>query len=269
MDAMDVMTDNVYFVGPGDTIAHIRRLLVQHKVSLLPVVDGGKVIGLVTERGISDALYHIHEPIDAVTAEEVMRKDVALVGPQASAEEIAKVFVDKSSPAVIVFDSENNEVQGIITKTDLTSHFIQNCSGEATVADLMRTNVQTIGKFHSIFRAAKEMEEHDIGRLVVVDPKPVGILTARDLALSTYGMRPDKLVYPRDKGKSRGVHFKPVIVEDLMQDELYTIPSKSDAVSAAKLMLDRGIGSVIVIDNNELKGILTKTDIVNYLAKNP
>ncbi len=264
---MDIMTGDVYFVGPEDTVAHVRRHLVQHKISTLPVIDKGTVIGVVTERGISDALYRLHEPIDAVKASEIMQEDVALTGPNTTPEEVAGLFADTNSPAVIVFDSENKQVLGIITKTDLTSYFVKNYPGEAAVADLMKTSVQTIGKFHSIFRAAKEMEEHDIGRLVVIDGKPIGILTARDLALSTYGLRPDKLVYPRDKGKSRAVYFKPAIVEDLMQQELYTIPSKSDAASAAKLMLERGIGSIVVIDNNELKGIITKTDIVAYLAK--
>ena len=267
MDAMDLMTDNVYFVEPNDTVAHVRRHLIQHKLSVLPVVEDGKVIGVVDERGISDALYHIHEPIDAVKVSEIMQKDVAVTGPHTSPEEVARLFAETKTPSVIVFDSDNDEVMGIITKTDLAKYFADKCNGEATVASLMRTNVQTIGRFHSIFRAAKEMEEHDIGRLVVIDGGPAGIVSARDLALATYGLRPEKLVHLTNRHQGREVRFRPLIVDDVMRQDLYTIPSKSDAASAAKIMLERGIGSVVVIDNNELKGIITKTDIVGHLAK--
>ena len=265
MKASDVMTENVFSVSPGDSIAHVRKQLVRHSISILPVVDGGKVTGLVTERAISDALYHLHEPIDAVPVRDVMRKGVPSVAPNTSIPEVARVLSAEGSPCVIVFEATG--VVGIITKTDLARHFAASCPGEAAVAQLMRPKVQTIGRFHSIFRAAKEMEEHDIGRLVVMDGGPVGILTARDLALATYGLRPERLVYMREKSQKREVRFKPVIVDDLMQQDLYTIQPKSDAASAAKLMLERKIGSVVVVDLNELRGIITKTDIVNYLAK--
>ena len=129
----------------------------------------------------------------------------------------------------------------------------------------MNTNVKTIGRFHSIFHAAKEMEEHNIARLVVLDGGPVGIITAHDLAMASYGLRPEKLVYISNEG-AKQVHFKPVIVDDLMRQELFTIPSKSDATSAAKIMLERGVGSIIVLDNGKLMGIITKTDFVNYMA---
>ena len=109
------------------------------------------------------------------------------------------------------------------------------------------------------------MEENDIARLVVIDGGVVGIITARDLALATYGLRPEKLVYISNDG-AKQVHFKPMIVDDLMRQELFTIPPKSDAVSAAKLMLDKGVGSIIVLDNNKLRGIITKTDLVRFLA---
>lgn len=266
MNAEDIMTDSVYFIEPNDSVARIRKLFVQHKIAHLPVVENGNVIGMVTDREISDALYHIHEPIDNVPASKVMRKEVTVVRPNHSPEAVARIMFEMKTGEATVFDKEKNSVLGMITKTDLTKYFASKYPGETTVADLMNTNVKTIGRFHSIFRAAKEMEEHNIAKLVVVDGGPVGIITARDLALATYGLRPEKLVYMSDEG-SRNVHFKPMIVDDLMRQELFTIPSKSDAVSAAKLMLEKNIGSVVVMDNQDLKGIVTKSDFVAFLAK--
>ena len=50
MHAKDVMTKTVISVGPEDTILRAIRLMLQNKVSGLPVVDGsGRLVGMVTE----------------------------------------------------------------------------------------------------------------------------------------------------------------------------------------------------------------------------
>lgn len=50
MQAKDVMTQKVVSVGPDDTILHAIRLMLQNKVSGLPVIDAsGRLVGIVTE----------------------------------------------------------------------------------------------------------------------------------------------------------------------------------------------------------------------------
>jgi len=266
MYAEDIMANAVYFIGPNDSVARIRKLFVQYKLAHLPVVENGEVVGMVSDREISDALYHIHEPIDAIPASKVMRTKIVVVDPHDAPEAVAKAIDEKGVGEATVFSKDGGKVLGLITKTDLTKYFAENYGGRASVSDLMKTDVKTIGRFHSIFHAAKVMEENNIARLVVIDGGVVGIITARDLALATYGLRPEKLVFVSDEG-ARQVHFKPIIVDDLMRQELFTIPPKSDAASSARLMLAKKIGSVIVMDNSTLKGIITKTDLVHYLAK--
>ena len=266
MYAEDIMANAVYFIGPDDTVARARKLFVQYKIAHLPVVENGQVTGMVSDREISDALYHIHDPIDAVPVSKVMRTKIAVVGPHDSPEAVAKAMMDKGIGEATVFSKEDGKVLGLITKTDLTRYFAENYGGKAPVSSLMKKDVMTIGRFHSVFQAAKAMEENDIARLVVIDGGVVGIITARDLALATYGLRPEKLVYMSNEG-AKQVHFKPIIVDDLMRQELFTIPPKSDAASAARLMLGRKIGSVIAMDNGKLSGIITKTDLTRFLAK--
>lgn len=265
MHAEDIMTDAVYFVEPDDSIAKVRNMFVQYRIAHLPVVEKGNVVGMISDREISDALYRIHEPIDTIPASKVMRKRIVVVEPHIQVEQVAKELMDKGVGEATVFSKQENKVYGLITKTDIIRHFAESYAGKTTASELMKTDVRTIGRFHSIFHAAKLMEEDNIARLVVTDGGVVGIITARDLALATYGLRPEKLVYISNDG-AKQVHFKPAIVDDLMRQELFTIPPKSDAASAAKLMLDKGIGSVIVMDNNKLRGILTKTDLVRFIA---
>ena len=50
MLAKDIMTRDVITVGPKATVREIAEILVEHKISGLPVVDGeGRVLGLVSE----------------------------------------------------------------------------------------------------------------------------------------------------------------------------------------------------------------------------
>ena len=261
------MSEKVFVVAATDSVAHVKNELVRRKVSVLPVMSGDKLVGTITERDLSSALYHTRDPIDEIEASQVMRKTPPMVDPSDSPEQVARVMSKAKVGSVTVFDKENKEVMGIITKTDIAKHFVRNCAGEATVAQLMSRDVKTIGRHHTIFRAAREMEDNGIGRLVVKDGKVVGIVSSRDLALMTYGLTPSRVVLSNEKTRGHRVDMKPVVVEDVMRTDVYTIPSKSDAVSAAKLMLEKKVGSLVVMDNNELKGILTKSDFVHYLAK--
>ena len=50
MNVADIMTQQVISVTPETTIAEAAQLLLQHRISGLPVVDpGGAVVGIVTE----------------------------------------------------------------------------------------------------------------------------------------------------------------------------------------------------------------------------
>ena len=50
MNVEEVMTTHVVTVEPGDTVLHAARLMLQHRISGLPVVDpGGALVGIVTE----------------------------------------------------------------------------------------------------------------------------------------------------------------------------------------------------------------------------
>lgn len=52
----DIMTREVITVGPGETIQDAARLMLQHKISSLPVVEGGRVVGIITESDIFRAV---------------------------------------------------------------------------------------------------------------------------------------------------------------------------------------------------------------------
>jgi len=56
-------------------------------------------------------------------------------------------------------------------------------------------------------------------------------------------------------------------VRDIMSPGSVTLPSSSPTLEAVKLMRDKNIGSVLVVDEGKLVGIITERDIVRLIAE--
>jgi acetoin utilization protein AcuB len=48
----EIMTPNPYTVGPDDPIGHVAKQMISRKISGLPVVTDGRVVGIITESDI-------------------------------------------------------------------------------------------------------------------------------------------------------------------------------------------------------------------------
>lgn len=57
-------------------------------------------------------------------------------------------------------------------------------------------------------------------------------------------------------------------VKDLMTKDLITINTKESVISVSELMIEKNIGSVIVVDDNMPIGIITERDIVKKVIEN-
>jgi CBS domain-containing protein len=113
---------------------------------------------------------------------------------------------------------------------------------------IMIEKVVTILPSATVLQAAELMNMHEIGCLVVVDhEKPVGILTERDML---------KRIICESK--------KPATtrVVSLMSKPLITASPDIRAGDAARLMLERNIKKLPVVENGRLVGIVTLTDLL-------
>jgi cystathionine beta-synthase len=99
-----------------DKIARATALFKEHGISQMPVLDKGKLVGILTE---SDLLHHlVSGKVDpqATIAAEVMERKVSVVGMTASSSELPRIF-EKGEVAIVVDDSR--AVLGLLTKMDL------------------------------------------------------------------------------------------------------------------------------------------------------
>ncbi len=113
---------------------------------------------------------------------------------------------------------------------------------------IMVEKVVTIEPMATIRQAAELMNLHEIGCVLVVDhEKPVGILTERDML-------------KRIICESRSPNTTKVI--SMMTKPLVTASPDMHAGDAAKLMFERNIKKLPIVENGRLVGLVTLTDLL-------
>ena len=120
-----------------------------------------------------------------------------------------------------------------------------------TVKDVMTKSVISVDAKATVNEAAKMMEDAKVGAIVVMENNtPVGLITDRDFAV--------KIV----------AHAYPITtpVRQIMSSPLIAIGPDETVMMAADLMYTREIRKLPVIDNDNVVGMLTATDLVNQLA---
>jgi acetoin utilization protein AcuB len=125
MIVADVMTTNVVSISSNTSLADARRIMDAHRVRRLPVIDRGKLVGIVTRDALDKAgpskltTFSIHELsylLTKLTVKEVMRHDVVTVSPRMTVEEAVALAQSKQVGALIV--TEGERVVGICTTND-------------------------------------------------------------------------------------------------------------------------------------------------------
>jgi len=116
----------------------------------------------------------------------------------------------------------------------------------------MVTNLITIDAEATVKKAAELMDKHDIGCLIVVSyGNPIGIVTERDMLQRI-------LLQKRDIAKTR--------IGNIMSAPLIATSPQTDIRDAVQLMNERRIKKLPVIDEGELIGLVSLTDIMRSLA---
>ncbi|MFC1906804.1 CBS domain-containing protein [Chloroflexota bacterium] len=121
----DIMTSNVVTIPSSTSVAEAKRIMQAHDFRRLPVVDKGKLVGVVTEHGLekvspskatSLTVWELSYLLDKTTVKEIMEANVVTIGPEATAEEALAVAQGHRVGALVVVDK--GRVEGIITTND-------------------------------------------------------------------------------------------------------------------------------------------------------
>jgi len=122
---------------------------------------------------------------------------------------------------------------------------------ETLIKDVMTRALISVEPVTSLYQISKMMEQGGMGSILVKkDGVPSGIITDRDFAIkiAAYNVSMD------------------TPVEKIASFPLQTINSDDSILDAAKVMADKKIRKLAVVEGGKIVGIITSTDLVNQLA---
>jgi len=249
-----------------DALLKMQTNFVKHIV----ITVKNKPVGIVTERDISRFLGEdkTARAVDEIPIKHVMKKNVITI--MHDTEDIfeqcaARMKTFKIGSVVLVND--NGELAGIISRTDLTKSYANVFGGKYLVKNFMTKKVVTCRKSDSLKYALSLMNKNQISRLVVTNENgfPIGLISTNTLLThSDY--------FTKNKTRSRDYLFpihggEKLTVNDLLNDELLTINQEEDLAIAANKMIKNKVSGIPVVDSNQnLVGIVSKTDIVKVFS---
>lgn len=117
----EIMTRDVITTTPEIDVVYAFEKLMEHKISSLPVVDDGKLVGIITATDVGHNL--ILDKYELGTkVEEIMIKDVITVSPDDSLETAIKIMKESISGSGILNQLpivEGDKLVGIISDGDI------------------------------------------------------------------------------------------------------------------------------------------------------
>jgi CBS domain-containing protein len=318
----DLMTKHVITLQPQDNLLKAENMMSGYRIKKIVVVDDYKnkkhPIGILTIKDILKFLISDKKDRDLneILISEAMTKNLITTNKENSVIDCAKIL-DKNnniSSLIVIGKEEESEQQeqqessankkmsslsGIITSTDFTRFFSENCIGLTTVKDYMSQPVFTISINEKVSMAAELIIEKNVSRLVVTAAtnshrdRLLGILSESDISRITTGLksRTSRSVYEymqaifassTSNKLDDSIEIAFIRIQDIFTPNPTTIEKNADLALAAKIMIRHGISGIPVTKslssiedqdkekkmtkNQQPIGIISKTDIVKALT---
>lgn len=281
MNVADIMSSPVYVINADEPVSHARKLMLRHRIGTLPVLNEGKMIGIVTKSDISNRLAQAEplwrrRPIDQIPIKLIMTETVITIYPEASISQAAILMLENGIHNVPVV--KNGNIVGIVTRTDLVRYVAEHSEKMNTkVPSLMTEDVIFVHRHHTINHVIEEMNKNEIARVIVKgdDGKPVGFISRKSLALNiltdnegdlaTKSIKMVRRSSPAGQKTYRYVKEMPVTAEDIMVSPIISIDVSENISAAAKKMIEEGLTGLPVSDGENIVGILSRTDIMRAI----
>jgi len=191
----EVATRNPITISPKSSIPKAARIMLENKITALPVMEAGKLVGILTN---SDLLRFILSEYPTLKRKllvsHYMTEDVVTIEPDTSLLEAHRLMGAKRIRSLVVMDGDR--LAGLVTRTDLMSSDPSRLASRNNqelslkiltqpVEKVMSRSLITISPSEPVTRAAELMLRNKIHCLPVVDEqeKLAGIITESDLFL--------------------------------------------------------------------------------------
>ena len=136
MTVKEVMVKEVATLDVNDELSLANDIMRLGRIRHLPVVDGSRLVGLVSERDLfRSSLAHAlgyggsasRNLMKALRIKDIMVREVATISPEAKLFDAVKLMIDEKIGCLPVV--EDDRLVGLITETDIMRQYLQVCGG--------------------------------------------------------------------------------------------------------------------------------------------
>ncbi|MEF3697133.1 CBS domain-containing protein, partial [Desulfolutivibrio sp.] len=237
-------------VGPRTTVGEVAGLLRERALSCLPVLEDGRPVGIVTERGLLWAV--AADPGVARTdVSTIMSSPVLTATPDMFAHEAYSLLQQHRLRHLVVVAADGTAC-GVISQSDLVEHLGYEYFVELRrLSRIMVRDVVTAAPATPLAEALGLMAEKNISCLLAVeDGRPVGIFTERDAASVILA----------------GEAACALSLGDAMRTPVLTVDADIPVHEGLSLMRRNGIRRLVMVDGQgRLVGLVTQSDVVNAM----
>jgi len=251
------------------------QLMVEKGFRRIPVVDPGtkRLRGIVTAYDLIDYLgggekfqiiqrehagnffKAINEPV-----RHIMSPNVISVSSSAKINDAIDLMVKRNVGCLPIVDKETR-LRGIVTERDILMIFRGIVSG-TKVSELMSKKVVVATPETSILEAERLMLKNGFRRLPIVsEGKVVSVVTVTDI-LRFFG---SGMVFQRLRSGAIDQVLQTPAIETATGD-VVMVERNVDAGEAAMIMLEKGVGTMPVLENEKLVGMVTERDFFKLVA---
>ncbi|MCX8200674.1 MAG: CBS domain-containing protein [Candidatus Caldarchaeum sp.] len=181
------------------------------------------------------------------TAGDIMVADFVSVLGEEPLTKVVGIFSDKKVDVVVVTDGRTGRLIGVVTKRSV---LWPNVNPSKVLARTLAVRVPKITPEDLLTNVASAMLEKNLKALPVTEAgKPVGLVTAAEVILN-----------------SRNI-LRNTEVQKIMTKEVISINASDTIGKAVSIMRDYGVSRLPVVENGNLVGIVTVTDIAEKIIK--
>jgi acetoin utilization protein AcuB len=158
------MTRTVITVSRDSSVLHVRNLLREKNINQVPVVEGKKVVGVITDGDIREnsaspastlSIHELNYLLSEMKAGDIMTSNPATVSPETPVEEAARILNEKKIGCLPVV--KNDELVGIITTCDMLNVLLE-VMGVGTPSSRIELSIASdMGEICNIAGIVKDM----------------------------------------------------------------------------------------------------------------
>jgi len=238
------MSEDIAAIDSQSKVASAAKMMSDHNISCLVVLDGDQLSGIVTERDMLKKAIARGNDFREMTVEQIMSSPVRTVPVDLSVLEAGEVMEGEDIRRLVV--QEDGRVVGVITQRDMVRILTSYMQSER-VSQIMTGDVAVVPYSATVKEAAELMASRDISCLVVVmNGRVAGIFTERDLLKRVVATKQDP-----DQTE----------IQEVMSCPVVTVLADCSVSSASKLLEKMKIRRLVVMDDEKLCGVVTQTDI--------